>query len=264
MDKDSGSSGGTLTSHEEQTEEYESDAEAIVNVTPSAVQLKKFLAKIPRGCQHLALVAQCDGGSIEQIGAWPNDENLVPQLSTEIIATLREYVQAMRLDAKATLRFVAASGANVGQVKVMNAELSRPVATDFGSMPGELNGTNNSLVIQMQKHLEVMMRAHHQNTNATLHQSRQLTAHAVELANAAASARADAEERAEAARRENENLRERLNEALTVTQSDNPEDEATRASQATIMKVLENPQVQAMIMRGLMGGNGAPPAPPAS
>jgi len=249
---------------DEQTEEYESDAEAIVNVTPSAVQLKKFLVKIPKGTQSLVLAAQVDGGSVEQIGAWANDDALVPALAAEIIATLREYVQAMRLDAKATLRFVHASGAQVGQIKVLNAELSRPPATDFGSAPGELNGTNNSLVIQMQKHLEVMMRAHHQNTNATLHQSRQLTAHAVELANAAASARADAEERAETARREVENLRTQLDEALTVQQSDNPDEASVTASQQTIMKVLENPQVQAMLMRALMGGGNTPPAPPAS
>lgn len=256
-----------MTAEEQTTEEWESETEAIVNVTPSSVQLKKFLVKIPRGTQQLVLTAQCDGGSVEQIGAWPNDENLTPQLATEVIATLREYVQAMRLDAKATLRFVHASGANVGQVKVLNAELSRPPATDFGSTPGELNGTNNSLVIQMQKHLEVMMRAHHQNTNATLHQSRQLTAHAVELANAAASARADAEERAENARREVENLRTQLDEALTVQQTDDPDQASVSQSQASIMKVLENPEVQGRLLSAfmkLMGGGGGEAAPPAS
>lgn len=231
-------------------------------VTTKPAQLKVFINKRPRGAASLVMLASAEGSTVEQqLGTWPVDELMTPALAGELLDTLREYAEALEQDCRAKLAWFAASGTQLGGVKVITATQERAPATHFGSEPNELNGSDNSRIVQMQKHVEVMFRMHTQNTNATLHQVKQLTDRAMELAEHQASARAEAEERYEQMRRERDKAQEERDEAMAgagVEQT--PDEAATEASQTQILKLFENPMVQAAVMRMLTGGG--PSAPP--
>ena len=201
----------------------------------------------------LIMEAQAEGTqTVHRLGSWPVDE-AVPGLTPDILAILDDHAGELNAAVVAQLSYQAATGANVGPVKVVRRVNPNQgaVGDSLASGPEHLTGDYVSQSVQAQKHLEVMAKLYLGNMQQMFALQRQSTEHVMELCDSLAQRVVESERREERLKQERDEAVEVLETAAAEGRT--PEEAATDASQAQMAKTLEPllPHIIAAVMRAL-------------
>lgn len=224
-------------------------------------QVKKWLAKVPRGASQLRLIASAEGGGTPvQLGAWPAEQVVPATTCEEIVGLLDEHCKELGQTIVAVLDWTAGDGAKVGGVKVLKRSPQHIASDTLASLPEELSGDSTSQAIQAQRHLEVMMRMQLQAMAGMFQLMRTTNDQLMERMQASRETEREWEERARRAERELEELREAVRE---VDASGDQASAETAAAQTRIVRLLE-PVIGAAIAKYIAGSQPPTSPPPAS
>lgn len=222
--------------------------------------ITRFLSKPPRGATKLLLHAGGPSDSTTaMLGQWEHTESkpAAPELAEEVLRLFHEHCVEVGATVRGVLEWRNKAGAMLSQ-KLLTAMPEREPSRTYGSAPEELTGDATSLVVQAQKHTEVMSKLALQSMNSTLHQSQLLSQQAMELVAEHARARSEAEERADNMKRERDDALEQLR-VRQEAEADG-DDPGTAEAQQRVMKMLE-PVMPLLLAKFLGPGAGASPPP---
>jgi hypothetical protein len=122
--------------------------------------VKRYLARVPKQAAILQLQVAQSQESLTLLGEWPVEE-VVPEISDEILLLLEEHAETVRASVTAQLIFLTSGGTRVGSQKVLrqsppSMEGEDDTGTTMWSTPAQLTGESQQQAAQAQRHLEVM------------------------------------------------------------------------------------------------------------
>lgn len=220
-------------------------AESIVSRAPDSTKvhkIKAFLVRPPRNSVCLRLVTM-DDEEPTVVGAWEESETWKPDLAPEVVIACENHASEESAGVvRLKLQFVDIDKRELKALRLVHVREGAPSSV-YQAQPGDLTGSQNSFMVQMQKHTETMMRLFAESQYKVLQQASAVTQHACDVANMMAQRLAESEQRssdAEARARELRELADKLSsETATAEEKEQGAAELMKMLQPVLPYVLQ-------------------------